>query len=231
MNRWIIQKDSMSEFPEHRELINVLVAQRKEFCCIDNIFQFDTNTNIVRGTVEFVLNYYGQHHFDDLRFSSYAGPLYHFLLNQDFVLEPFGVIKKCPCDVMKFIRPNDSDKKFDGGVYNVKDFITAHHQILKDDDLIITARRKDVKTECRFVVINDQVVAGSQYTPEIKRWDTSFEPAQDIANEFRLHNKMKAYTMDLCISDEEIWKLIELNSFESSGLYDCNISRIVSELR
>jgi len=96
----------------------------------------------------------------------------------------------------------------------------------------ITAHRKEIRAEHRFVVINDQVVAGSSYGPEEKRWSGSFEPAQAMANELKSNMMtMLYYTMDLCINDEGVWKLVELNSFESSGLYECNLSRIVSELR
>jgi len=231
MSTWIIQKDSISEFPEHGELIQTLIAQRKEFCFVSQNVQQCISTDILRGTVKFVSDHFGENYFDPFKFSNFAGPLYPFLLNQDFALEPFGVMKRCPRDVEKFIRPNDSDKKFDGGVYNIKEFITAHHQILRDEDLIIIAHRKEVRAEHRFVIINDQVVAGSSYGEDPKRWYGNFEPAQNIANEFKPHNKMKAYTMDLCIGDEGIWKLVELNSFESSGLYECNISRIVLEMR
>jgi hypothetical protein len=230
MSCWIIEKDSISEFPEHRELIDVLVAQRKEFHYTNEAFQHK-DSDILRGTVEFVLEMRGPHYFDNLRFSSYAGPLFKFLVNKNFSLEPFGIIKKHPKDMPRFIRPNESDKKFDGGVYNLKEFVTSHHQILGDDELIVTAHQQEIRAECRFIVINNQVEAGTMYKPEQKRWDESFEPAMVIANEFKSYNKMKAYTMDLCIADEGIWQLVELNSFESSGLYECNLSRIVSEIR
>ncbi len=231
MSCWIIQKDSMSEFPEHKVLIDMLIEQRKEFHYINDDFPTLPSSAILRGTVEFVLHNYGRRYFDSFKFSSYAGPLLKFLLNKNFSLEPFGVMKKCPKDKPLFIRPNAGDKKFDGGVYNLKEFITSYYQILEDDELIITAHQQEIRAECRFVVINDRVVAGSTYGLEQKRWDASFEPAQEMANELKSCSPNLAYTMDLCISDEGVWKLVELNSFESSGLYECNLSRIVSEMR
>jgi len=82
-----------------------------------------------------------------------------------------------------------------------------------------------IRSEYRFVIINNRVVTGSQYVDQMEICEDYAlrHVAQSIANKLDL----RFYTMDLCRLENGDIKLIELNSFESAGWYECHIPSII----
>lgn len=143
-------------------------------------------------------------------------------LNASGVMRPTRDIKFT--ELPLFIRPSLSDKSFNGGV--VKD-----EQNLKSlpDEIVLTSDVQDILSEYRFIVINGEVVTGSQYARDkqmdvrIDYLDECFDMAAHAAS---IYAPMGAFACDVA-ETESGPKVIEYNGFSTSGLYACDGRKIV----
>lgn len=180
---------------------------------------------------------------ENLSYSTFGAHLGDTLLNDDFVILPFGEFRRrrmrgwggrC------FLRPDAVTKSFAGMVVAEADFEHEMNSLEKlqhvmPKDLVVAASARDIRRETRFVIVDGEVVSGSTYG-----WngngdmgqpidEASAVLARDVAA--RGWQPDRAYTCDVALVEEagELKaRLIELNSFSCAGLYACDLDRVVT---
>lgn len=170
-------------------------------------------------------------------FSAHIGDL---LLNDDFIILPFGEVLRrgfAEFGDAYFIKPDAVTKAFTGFVMRRDNFQTElttmrEKHVVDDELLCVVARPREIEAEFRFVVADREVVTGSQY-----RWDdrpdirldilpVCLEMAQEVAR--RPWQPDRCYTCDVALIDGRTKaRVVELNTFSSSGLYACDTRKIV----
>jgi hypothetical protein len=100
-----------------------------------------------------------------------------------------------------------------------------------DIDLpVIVAPVVNVGREWRYVVVQDEVVAGSAYEADGRTAipddpsGTHWEFAQSIAKE--MAPPQDVFVMDICEVDERL-RLLELNPFSGADLYAYDVNKVV----
>lgn len=179
---------------------------------------------------------------DNLRFSTYAAHHGEIMLSSSYRLLPYAEVVRRYCGSRNniFIRPNDVTKAFTGRVIKAKDFeheINSLNQIEKIDPemLCVVAPPRNIKGEFRTVIVDGEVITGSEY-----RWDDKLDIRIDVderclrlAKEVAKHpwQPDRVYVCDVALEEtewgEERARLIELNSFSCAGLYACDTRKIV----
>lgn len=157
------------------------------------------------------------------------------MLNQTIYSRTIGDLRANWITEERFIKPTGA-KTFAGQVIEVEEYegwFDEYGIVLKDDLEICCSPVQKIEREWRFFVVDGQVVTGSQYKKYglwiIKEPISSaiYKLAQQFADKW-LPNP--TIVMDIC----ELWngeyKVIEFNSVNSSGFYNCDISKIVVAL-
>lgn len=141
-----------------------------------------------------------------------------------------------------FIRPNSDLKLFCGTSFMSGDFKDWYSRVkslvdsgtyvnLNLDTEVSVSEYKKIIHEWRYFIVNKKIAAGSRYRENGKLKPSatvdfgSFSLAYDIANmEWQL---APAYVVDIALTDNGKYKIIEFNNFNSSGFYKCNIKDIL----
>lgn len=170
-----------------------------------------------------------------LQCSYYYPKLGKFLLNDPYIMLPYGELKRCKHHLFNifdkfasggvFVRPDSPLKSFTGQVISwsrlEEDVDRLGFYDVEPEHMVIVSSMKDIAVEWRMIVIDGKVVAGSQYKTETLTQiregypDEVLTYAQEIANAYRLDD---AYVIDVAQVGNDL-KLIEVNSFSSSGWY------------
>lgn len=167
----------------------------------------------------------------------------NLFFNYDAIYLPFGSIihkKEQLKDIFGkyiFIRPDSGFKTFTGFHVKIDDIeaeLSSTLQISNPSphDMCLIAKAKSILGEYRFVVCNREVITGSQY-----RWDGKLDVRIDVHDEaWEFVDKYVAkaswqldscYVVDIFLGEDGP-KIGEFNSFASSGLYNCDMDKIVS---
>lgn len=135
-----------------------------------------------------------------------------------------------------FIRPSAGDKLFAGKLVDFYDMEDKIEYWERENDIpldtpIIVAPPQDIKSEMRFLIVNREVITGSQYRYngilDVRK--DYFQGAYDLANviakqEWQLD---KAYTCDVAMLEDGSFKIIELNCITCAGMYACDLEKFV----
>jgi hypothetical protein len=170
-------------------------------------------------------------------FSLFASHFGELMLNDNFYVIPYAefVRRRLKPDQAVFIKPDSGMKEFTGKVIhhdNFDDEINSMNQIeiVDPETLCVIAEPKEIDSEFRYVIVNGEVITGSEY-----RWDNVLDVRRDtlpICDELAAHvAKMDwqadvAYICDIAYAEKKA-KIVELNAFSSSGLYACDTYKIV----
>lgn len=178
-----------------------------------------------------------------LSYSAWSPFLGDLMLNDDFVILPYGEFKRrglASWGGAAFIRPDAVTKSFTGFVISENDF---EHEVnslecishVQPEEMVVIARPKEILGEFRFVIADGKVVTGSAYS-----WDRKFDVRSDvdpacweIAEEIaeRPWQADRAYICDVALTHRGP-RLLELNALSCSGLYACDttlVAKAVSE--
>jgi len=172
-----------------------------------------------------------------LSYSAWSPWLGDLMLNDDFVILPYGEFKRRGVDAWggaAFVRPDAVTKSFTGLVIKKDDFAHELNSLerlshVQPEEMVVVARPKSILGEFRFVIADGDVVTGSAYSWERKldvRSDVHpgcEELAAEVAG--RPWQADRVYTCDVALSDEGP-RLLELNAFSCSGLYACDTSLV-----
>lgn len=177
--------------------------------------------------------HFGEHLFND----NYAMmPVAEITRRFDWCMKTFGK------DDSVFIRPSSGFKTFAGQIFTTANF-SKDWQWVKEftepNQLVVVSSPKIILAEWRFIVVDRQVITGalyrlngkSSYREINKNYDrdvNAYNKACEIANcEFRPDT---VFTVDICQAWDCKYYLLEIGSFNCSGLYSCNLSSIVSSV-
>lgn len=146
-----------------------------------------------------------------------------FVRRRDQMYRLFGVSRL-------FIRPDSGAKTFTGLCVTPENEVFELKSLMRltqvtDETLILVAPAAEISAEYRFYIVEGKVITGSRYMVDGKA-DKSPETdprclavAEIVA---RLPWQIDlAYTCDVGLFDG-IAKIVELNAFSTSGLYDCD---------
>lgn len=166
------------------------------------------------------------------------------LFNDNYCFIPAGELERNLWNFYKnygkesiiFLRPNDGDKSFSGGLFDLNDFDREWGQLYEfgvdKGDLVVVSSPKNIKGEWRFVCSDDREILGvssykldgqSTYVPSAPREAT--ELVQDILS--RDYFPDPVFTIDVAADNDWNFWLMEFNSFTSAGLYGCKLEKIV----
>lgn len=161
------------------------------------------------------------------------------MLNHDSVNlkveELLAYIKTLPDGISVFIRPTIGKKIFPGMTATVADIVNwvktgqvGRYPFSPETEVTI-ARIKNIQSETRWFVVNGKVIDGSTYRLRGHSVllhvnnETYLKEAQQFADVWLPH---PTCVMDLA-STEDGTKVIEFNTFNSSGFYNHDIPKII----
>ena len=179
---------------------------------------------------------------DRFRCSSYMHRLpSRWLGNREGVYAPFGDFARRKADFYRmfgvsrlFVRPDSGAKIFTGLVLtkkNANQELNSLRQLtsVTDETLIMVAPARRIAAEYRFYIVHGVVVTASRYMVNgLPSSSPVVDPAcHALAKKVAAHSWQidLAYTCDIGIFIEgkkNSAKVVELNAFSTSGLYDCD---------
>lgn len=184
---------------------------------------------------------------EDFKCNNYFTLYRQYLFNDHYEILTVKQIKDNKWDIydkyskeaMIFIRPNDGDKKFTGQLLDLQDFDRFWNNCIvcnaEDNDLVIVSTPKNIKSEFRYIVSNERdIISYSCYQYQGKQTTVFGAPkeATELVKKLLEFNTFpaKVYVMDIAQdSDNNFW-LLELNSFNNSGLYAAKTNDIVDKV-
>jgi ATP-grasp domain, R2K clade family 3 len=136
-----------------------------------------------------------------------------------------------------FVKPADGSKTLCGTVVRPgQPLFDAHFSwhrywpVPPDDFLIVVAPVYTILAEWRFVIAGNSVVARSQYQVGGRLETAPSAPtgAEELANQIANYSwrPTDVFVADIAQTDTGFY-LLELNTFGTSGLYDCDLKAIV----
>jgi hypothetical protein len=176
--------------------------------------------------------------------SSYYCRFGEYLLNRDYIMLPFGELKRCESFLMRsvgqggriFVRPDSPLKLFTGQVAARATF-DADLEFMAFygfpvESLVVVSSPKQIPTEWRFVVADKRVIAGCQYK---MNFAIDPQPCYD-ANAYQLASTIASsayqpdpvWVMDICQTTDGAYHLLEIGGFSFADLYACDKSAVVA---
>lgn len=159
-------------------------------------------------------------------------PYGDLIRQKEFIFDTFG-----DSDTV-FLRPNSGDKIFTGQTVAIEDF-EKEVELLGtysafNDTLCIISPPVNLVAEWRFIVVEKNIVAGSQYhdarslnlNSEYPK--EAFDLAQEIANSG--YQPDHCWTLDICKTKSGDFRLLEIGSFSCAGIYLCDKKSIVKHV-
>jgi hypothetical protein len=184
--------------------------------------------------------YYNIPKYECVNYYAYLG---EFLFNENYVMLPFGELKRRKEFLYEylgkersiFVRPSRGDKTFTGKLIYKEFFdkdvdVLGFKQILPEE-LIIVAEPRNIAFEWRFIVVDEKVVAGSQYKKndriaiEAEFPQGAFDFASKIASIYKTEEA--AWVVDVCQTIMGEYKVMEVGCFSCAGLYKSDRHKIV----
>ncbi len=178
--------------------------------------------------------------------SSYFTHLGEHLLNSDYIMLPFGELRRCSDflfstlgrDETIFVRPDSPLKLFTGQTVSLATF-EADYELMSFyefpiESLVVVSSPKTIVGEWRFVVADQKVIAGSEY----RRGETyDPQPADDLAA-YELavaiaqadYQPDPVWVVDICKTDTGSYHLLEIGGFSFADLYSCDKEAVVREV-
>jgi hypothetical protein len=178
--------------------------------------------------------------------SSYYNHFNWHLLNEKYVMLPLNDIVRQYDDLLSyfrcnqlFIRPDSSQKPFTGFITdkNYKNEINYHLKRLNSNPMCLIAPKKDILEEYRLVINKKSVVTGCQYIKngeiDIKSGvpDDIIKHVEGIILSQVSWSPDDIYVLDVCRVEtdgpETDIKVVEINALSTSGMYECDLNKIL----
>lgn len=150
-------------------------------------------------------------------------------LNGDGYFTTFGMLKQCGITEEIFIRPNSPYKTFTGFTIKPEDFNIEMNTLktlnnINNEELILLSKPKKILAEFRSIICDSKIVAHSQYQWEgrMDRRTDILPECYELTDQFIKHFSIDdVYVVDSCMTENGP-KIVEINSFSSSGLYEAD---------
>jgi hypothetical protein len=134
-----------------------------------------------------------------------------------------------------FVRPCGVQKTFTGRCTDREGFVLALESARYAKEPVLIASPQEIAREWRVVIARGRFIAACQYKSEGHHRELPGCP-QDVRTYVDgllaeiPYRPDPIYMMDLCASGNNLY-LVELNSFSCSGLYQCDPSAVVKEVK
>ncbi len=136
---------------------------------------------------------------------------------------------------MVFIRPDDNDKSFTGRLVPEENFPKWYEETAENRppsaSLVVVSSPVRIEAEWRFVIADRKVIAGSDYKSagRLKLSSDYLRNAALFAEEVAAGpwQPRAIYSMDVAYSSDGLYRLVEINSINSSGLYRCDLLPVI----
>ncbi len=167
------------------------------------------------------------------------------LLNDNYVMLPFGDIarrKKWLYDTLGreygelFFRPDGGGKGFSGMVIAER-AVPEEMKLMKmrvdPEELVVVAPTVNITKEWRLVIVNNEVVGGSQYKEDgktIRKAETPqglIDYAREVLTAVK-YNPDPAWTLDICQTHSGKLKVLEVGTFSCAGLYAADPEPVIT---
>ena len=187
--------------------------------------------------------------FPNYDYITYSKYFRDFMLNKDFDIYPYYMLLNSErmiydmygVDDTVFIRPDSGMKPFTGRTVSRDEFekvVTGEFTLYGDispDSICIVSSPKTIVSETRFVIVDDEIITGSEYRRDGKHYESD---TPDAVQWFFLENMIEKTTYrpdrvwiaDTCITSDDKIHLLEIGSFSCSGLYKNNLDVIVEKV-
>ena len=181
---------------------------------------------------------------DNLACSSYFCHFGRYLLNRDYIMLPFAELERCSdflfdclaVDDRLFLRPDSPLKLFTGQIATRATF-DADLEFMGFYDfprnaLVVVSSPKNVVAEWRFVVADQRVVAGSEYTrngifdPKPNDDQHAHDLAATVASSG--YQPDPVWVVDICQTADGLYHLLEIGGFSFADLYETDKRAVVS---
>lgn len=144
-----------------------------------------------------------------------------------------------------FIRPSNGFKTFTGQVLPKDGFELKYDVLMKSyggidkGTLILIAPIQEIEEEYRFIVVDGKVISGSLYMNKEYRekWEAFYDKECEDTKAFnfaidmsKIYQPDKAYTIDICRTSSNEYKIMELNSFCCASMYGNNYDKVVNAI-
>lgn len=176
--------------------------------------------------------------------SSYYTHYGPYLFNDEYCMMTLGELERQKFDVwghygkdaLIFVRPDSGDKSFQAGLLDLLDlskFMDAHEDCRHD--LVLVSTPKNIQWEGRFVVSrHKEIISHSTYRFQGQITSIPSVPPKsiDFCKEILKVNYIpdSVFCIDLCQDGDGAFRLLELTSFSSAGLYACDKNKIVENV-
>lgn len=177
--------------------------------------------------------------------TSYYPKYNDFLLNQNYIMLPFGELLRRrdflfdtlgPYEDKVFVRPDSGNKTFSGTVVHKDNWKDAVAKLgfydVDPASIVIVSETSNIRNEWRLVIVEGEVIAASKYKSEglVKLEEGCPSDVKRFAKLMAdIYCPERCFTMDICDFKDsgELLSIVEINSFSSSGLYVCDKSAVV----
>jgi ATP-grasp domain, R2K clade family 3 len=242
---YLVQSNIYSD-PEHHKIFDILAELNLEYEKIElhNTAELSIKTDrkdiFVYGSVKLARlakvhtdwtpgSFYGGNHTFKIHSEFYK----HHLLNYETDVFEFGEMGVWEAGETKFIKPYTDAKVFTGKVFTeVKwaDFVkesllNPRTPMLHAQTLVQASKPKKILKEARIWIVGETVIDGVYYhfhdsTPfESTVSDDGIAFAKAMV---KIFNVADAFVMDIGLTEEQEWKIIEINCINSAGFYHLN---------
>lgn len=151
----------------------------------------------------------------------------------------FDFYSKYAKDAMIFVRPDDGDKKFTGQLLDLQDFDrfwknSVTNSVI-DTDKIIVSTPKNIRSEWRFVVTNEEEIVAAtcyQYQGKLTQAPGAPPKAKELVKKsFGLTKfPVSLYVVDVAEDDDNNFWILELNCVNCSGFYAADTKKIIDKM-
>jgi hypothetical protein len=171
-------------------------------------------------------------HFGDLMFND----KYWLLPLRDVQRQRFYVYATLGKDGLIFIRPDSGEKTFQAQLVDIQDldeFCRTHEDCLHS--LVLVSTPKNIEWEGRFVCFQNEIIAHSTYKFQEQRTYIPAVPKEALEcckRALKVDFKPDdIFCLDVCGSPKsDEFYVLELNAFQSSGLYACDKAKVVNRI-
>lgn len=175
-------------------------------------------------------------------FYSYLG---NFLLNKDYEFTTIGEYKRRKDEFFKrlglqdclFLRPNSGLKTFTGQIFKKERHETDWNYFdmsTRAEDIIVVAPPKAIEAEYRFIIGRGKIIAATMYMHEGKSRQLPGAPKEAhtfVEEVVKVIEKncpiAPMYVVDVSRNYHREYGLLELNAFNSAGMYEADKAAIV----
>lgn len=178
---------------------------------------------------------------DSFNYWNYKNAIGDDILNADCILTKISMVEEvCRTNALEtfFIKPNGDTKEFAGEVMNINNFATWYNKMisigyLENNDFdVVISKPKEIKKEWRAVVINGKISSMSlyrNYGQAYVKEEFDIGAANLISRVNKTFMPDDVFVIDIGETLNGL-KVIEYNTFNSAGLYDCNVEKIILDM-